>query len=374
MADEEFEIDVYGSDAGGENGNKDYQGHGDAQDHGEDHKDDIHDNYQDQDNMDDTGDHRSPTPQRPQQGVKRKEGSDERPVDPGATSALMISDLNWWNTDDDVRGWVQQANCEGELKDITFSEHKVNGKSKGQAYLEFTSQQAATATKHLIENAESSQPGHKRRSVTYSSPSYNPFRTLPKDAPNRGTKDGQTRAPSGPGFQDRSSSFQGNTHNGNFRDGGFRGGRGGYNGSRGGGMNSGGYNNRSYQGNSNNMPPFNPGMGGGFPNPMGGAGFNAGFNNRGGGMVGGGMRGGPGMRGGRGGGMNGMMGGGMMPMPMGGPMAAMGGPMGPMGMPMGGPMPGFPNMQPQFNPAFFGGGNQSNDWQNPHGAKRARGE
>jgi len=66
-----------------------------------------------------------------QQGVKRKEGSDDRPIDPGATTALLISDLHWWNTDDDVRGWVNQAQVEDELKEITFSEHKVNGKSKG---------------------------------------------------------------------------------------------------------------------------------------------------------------------------------------------------------------------------------------------------
>jgi hypothetical protein len=66
-----------------------------------------------------------------QQGVKRKEGSDDRDVDPGATTALLISDLHWWNTDDDVRGWVNQARVEDELKEITFSEHKVNGKSKG---------------------------------------------------------------------------------------------------------------------------------------------------------------------------------------------------------------------------------------------------
>lgn len=66
-----------------------------------------------------------------QQGVKRKEGSDERPIESGATSAILISDLHWWNTDDDIRGWVNQAQCEDELIDITFSEHKVNGKSKG---------------------------------------------------------------------------------------------------------------------------------------------------------------------------------------------------------------------------------------------------
>jgi hypothetical protein len=66
-----------------------------------------------------------------QQGVKRKGGSDDRPVDPGATTAILISDLHWWNTDDDIRGWVNQAQVEDELKEITFSEHKVNGKSKG---------------------------------------------------------------------------------------------------------------------------------------------------------------------------------------------------------------------------------------------------
>jgi hypothetical protein len=66
-----------------------------------------------------------------QQGVKRKEGSDDRPIDPGATTALLISELHWWNTDDDIRGWINQAQVEDELKDITFSEHKVNGKSKG---------------------------------------------------------------------------------------------------------------------------------------------------------------------------------------------------------------------------------------------------
>jgi hypothetical protein len=66
-----------------------------------------------------------------QQGVKRKEGSDDRPIDTGATTALLISDLHWWNTDDDIRGWINQAQVEDELKEITFSEHKVNGKSKG---------------------------------------------------------------------------------------------------------------------------------------------------------------------------------------------------------------------------------------------------
>lgn len=68
-----------------------------------------------------------------QQGLKRKEtsSSEDRPADPDATTALFISELFWWTTDDDIRGWVNDAKVENELKDVTFSEHKVNGKSKG---------------------------------------------------------------------------------------------------------------------------------------------------------------------------------------------------------------------------------------------------
>jgi hypothetical protein len=72
-----------------------------------------------------------PPTQPPPQGQKRKEISEDRPTDPDATTALFVSDLFWWTTDDDIRGWIKQAGCEDELKDVTFSEHKVNGKSKG---------------------------------------------------------------------------------------------------------------------------------------------------------------------------------------------------------------------------------------------------
>ena len=66
-----------------------------------------------------------------QQGGKAKDGNDDRPVDPGATSAVVIADLHWWTTEDDIRGWSNQAGVEDELQEVTFNEHKVNGKSKG---------------------------------------------------------------------------------------------------------------------------------------------------------------------------------------------------------------------------------------------------
>ena len=247
-----------------------------------------------------------------QQGIKRKEGSDERPIDPGATTAILISDMHWWNTDDDIRGWVNQAHCEDELKDITFSEHKVNGKSKGQAYVEFSSQQAATAAKHKIDAFGEGQQYVKKHTVTYTNPNINPFKTLPKDVPAR--KEAAGRG----GFQ----------QNGTYNN--FRGGRGGFN--RGGAMGGGFRGNfQGGQGIGGMGGGFQQGggnFGGGFSQGMGGN-FGGGFNR--GGMMGGNMRGGANMRGGRGGMNNAMMGG----LPMGG--MGMGG-MG--GMQMG----GMPNM------------------------------
>lgn len=63
--------------------------------------------------------------------TNKRKYPDDRPIDMGATTALYVADLHWWTTDDDIRGWINACDCEDELKDITFSEHKVNGKSKG---------------------------------------------------------------------------------------------------------------------------------------------------------------------------------------------------------------------------------------------------
>ncbi|PVI06625.1 hypothetical protein DM02DRAFT_638660 [Periconia macrospinosa] len=301
-----------------------------------------------------------------QQGTKRKQGEDDdRPMDPGATAALMINDLNWWISEEDVRGWANQSGCEDELNEITFNEHKVNGKSKGQVYVQLQSPQAATALKHQIDTLYQDQAHAKKPTAVFNPPHINPFKTLPKDVPQRDKNRG-----------DRSSSSNYNSQGGqggNFNR--FNSPRGNFN--RGGSM---GFQNRNFSGPAGNMGNFN-----GSPNPMGNFGgnpmggmnnFNGGFN-RGGGMMGG-MRGGMNNRG-RGGMMGGNMGGMNMPMGgnmmggMGGGMMGMGGNMGMMGG-MGGPG-GFGGNQGQFNPAFFGqnqGGGDGN-W-NPHGNKRPRPE
>lgn len=141
MAEEEFEIDIYGDASNEQHNDQSDSKRDDASSHTY-HADESQDangaGHGDYEGGGDGGHNNEQSHEQvatshhpPQQGVKRKEGSDERPVDPGATTALLISDLNWWTTDDDIRGWTRQANCEDELKDITFSEHKVNGKSKG---------------------------------------------------------------------------------------------------------------------------------------------------------------------------------------------------------------------------------------------------
>ncbi|GAW21344.1 hypothetical protein ANO14919_108630 [Xylariales sp. No.14919] len=381
MADEDFEIDVYG-DANADTDSKADDSNAQAYDSntsitiangsnppesGNDSSANHHSNYdaQDRHTTENHDDHGAPARQY-QQGVKRKGESDDRPIDPGATNCLLMSELNWWTTDDDIRGWVTHASCEDELKDITFSEHKVNGKSKGQAYLEFSSQQAATAAKHQIESAgsEGAQPGGKKHNVIYSSPVTNPFRTLPKDAPARGKDNPTSRGGAGGNFNDRGG--------GGFRGrGNFNAPRGGFNRNfvggnmGGGGGGGGGFHNNNNMGGGGGGFGNNMGGGGsfGFGN-MGGGGGGGGFGFRGGmmgGNMGGGMRGG--MRGGRGGGMGPGMNPGVGAGMNNGLMGGMGG--------MGMPMMGF--QQPHFNPAFFNN-NQQTEWQNPHGAKRPRGE
>ena len=262
------------------------------------------------------------------QGLKRKAPDDEadgqyqqrpdtRPLDPGALPALKLTEFGWWNTEEDLRAFCSAAGVEHELREVAFGEHKINGKSRGEVYLQFDTSQAATAVKREVEksNSDEGTPGpHKTKVTVYFTPIGNPFKGYTKDGSGAGAKkDFNTQGGAYNNFNGhRGGSFQ---NRGNF-------------GARGNFQARGNFNNNMMQSRPQQQSQQGWGMGG-MQNPMM-AGFNpmmAGMGNmmgmNRGSMMGGGMmagRGGYGMGMGNMGGMSmnmmggrggGMMGGGM---------------------------------------------------------------
>jgi len=74
------------------------------------------------------------------------------PVPFYGSRSLIISDLTWWTTDHDLMLVAESAGIPNEVieKEITFQEHKMNGRSKGVAYMEFKTSEAAKIMKEHL--------------------------------------------------------------------------------------------------------------------------------------------------------------------------------------------------------------------------------
>ncbi|RKP14886.1 hypothetical protein BJ684DRAFT_14814 [Piptocephalis cylindrospora] len=123
------------------------------------------------------------------------------PLDPGATVALTVTELQWWTTEGDLREMAKEVGQDQAIKELAFSEHKGNGKSRGYessaffslkdvlntqafqplhriAFMLFSSAASAQAVKRHL---ETKTIGEKPVQAIFTHQTTNPYKTGPKD-------------------------------------------------------------------------------------------------------------------------------------------------------------------------------------------------
>ncbi|GAA6006643.1 hypothetical protein JCM10207_005002 [Rhodosporidiobolus poonsookiae] len=97
----------------------------------------------------------------------------------GLMTALYIGELHWWTSDADIVELARLAGVDIELRDVSFSEHKVNGKSKGVCFVDCHSADKASQMKRYIDTTDYQM---KRMSAQLAlGGAISPFKTLPKE-------------------------------------------------------------------------------------------------------------------------------------------------------------------------------------------------
>ncbi|CAN6666010.1 hypothetical protein TRVA0_037S01200 [Trichomonascus vanleenenianus] len=100
-----------------------------------------------------------------------------KPLDPPSRS-VIASNLEWWTTEEDVRGWAVDAGVEESVKLVLFDEQKVNGQSNGVVYVELDGLKSAKALKQFIEQNDIKTSEGATIDMSFTVPSSQPFRKM----------------------------------------------------------------------------------------------------------------------------------------------------------------------------------------------------
>ncbi|KAJ9052753.1 hypothetical protein DSO57_1031115 [Entomophthora muscae] len=68
------------------------------------------------------------------------------------TTAIHIQNLPWWTSEDDIRSKLSTFVSSSDVVHIIFQEYKVNGKSRGIAYVEFKETTTSAKAKEALDN------------------------------------------------------------------------------------------------------------------------------------------------------------------------------------------------------------------------------
>jgi len=112
-------------------------------------------------------------------GVTSPRPLDEE-VDIPLTPAIYLGNLAWWTTDQQIEDLLSEF---GKVKSLKFFEDKVNGKSKGYAFVDFLSLDSARQAKEKLSGKEIND---KPMLVNYVSPSNYRQLTAPSGTGGRG--------------------------------------------------------------------------------------------------------------------------------------------------------------------------------------------